>query len=128
MRATILRLDSADPAVTAEMQLSDAGDRFLLAAGQSATSRQILPRPLRLAGLDPAARYRLRLTNAQDAPPQSRRRAALANGPRTAPCMARPHRLGNPYLSAAGWRRGYAADCKSVKTGSIPVPASKSFQ
>ncbi len=28
----------------------------------------------------------------------------------------------------AGWRRGYAADCKSVKTGSIPVPASKSFQ
>ena len=25
----------------------------------------------------------------------------------------------------AGWRRGYAADCKSVKTGSIPVPASK---
>ena len=31
------------------------------------------------------------------------------------------------YISApppAGWRRGYAADCKSVKTGSIPVPAS----
>ena len=27
----------------------------------------------------------------------------------------------------AGWRRGYAADCKSVKTGSIPVPASKFF-
>lgn len=24
----------------------------------------------------------------------------------------------------AGWRRGYAPDCKSVKTGSIPVPAS----
>ena len=24
----------------------------------------------------------------------------------------------------AGWRRGYAADCKSVQTGSIPVPAS----
>lgn len=28
------------------------------------------------------------------------------------------------HLEAAGWRRGYAADCKSVKTGSIPVPAS----
>lgn len=27
----------------------------------------------------------------------------------------------------AGWRRGYAADCKSVKTGSIPVPASNLF-
>ena len=28
---------------------------------------------------------------------------------------------------AVGWRRGYAPDCKSVKTGSIPVPASISF-
>jgi alpha-galactosidase len=81
MRATILRLDSSDPSVTAEMHLAETGDRFLLAAGQSASSRQILPRPLRLSGLDPAARYRLRLTNAQDAPPQSRRRSALANGP-----------------------------------------------
>ena len=32
----------------------------------------------------------------------------------------------NGNTSEAGWRRGYAADCKSVKTGSIPVPASKS--
>ena len=32
--------------------------------------------------------------------------------------------LGKHDLPAAGWRRGYAADCKSVKTGSIPVPAS----
>jgi hypothetical protein len=31
----------------------------------------------------------------------------------------------NERNSEAGWRRGYAADCKSVKTGSIPVPASK---
>lgn len=31
-------------------------------------------------------------------------------------------------MAPAGWRRGYAADCKSVKTGSIPVPASKFFQ
>ena len=26
---------------------------------------------------------------------------------------------------AVGWRSGYAPDCKSVKTGSIPVPTSK---
>ena len=31
----------------------------------------------------------------------------------------------NEAKAPAGWRRGYAADCKSVKTGSIPVPASK---
>ena len=30
----------------------------------------------------------------------------------------------NEPKAPAGWRRGYAADCKSVKTGSIPVPAS----
>lgn len=30
----------------------------------------------------------------------------------------------NETSTPAGWRRGYAADCKSVKTGSIPVPAS----
>ena len=28
----------------------------------------------------------------------------------------------------ASWRSGYAADCKSVYTGSIPVLASKCFQ
>jgi len=33
----------------------------------------------------------------------------------------------NEHSGEAGWRRGYAADCKSVKTGSIPVPASKDF-
>ena len=27
-------------------------------------------------------------------------------------------------ITQAGWRSGYAADCKSVYTGSIPVPAS----
>ncbi len=81
MRAAILRLDSADPAVTAELHLAEDGGRFLLAAGQTALSTQSLPRPLRLAGLDPAARYEVRLTNPHDAPPQSRRRAALMQGP-----------------------------------------------
>jgi alpha-galactosidase len=80
-RATILRLDSADPAVLAEMQLAEDGSRFLLAAGQSSLSLQILPRPLRLTGLDPAARYEVRLTNPQDAAPQSRRLTALQQGP-----------------------------------------------
>ncbi|MEM8536663.1 MAG: alpha-galactosidase [Pseudomonadota bacterium] len=62
-QADILRLDSADPAVLAEMQLSRAADRFVVFAGKAATSAQIAPRPLRLTGLDPAATYRIVLAN-----------------------------------------------------------------
>jgi len=77
MRADILRLDSADPAVVAELQRSEDGTRFVVFAGQFRPSDQILPRPLRLAGLDPAARYEVRLRNPEDAPPQSRGPVAL---------------------------------------------------
>lgn len=83
MAGTILRLDSDDEAMTAELQLAAGGDRFVVFAGQSGTSRQILPRPLRLAGLDPDARYRLRLVNPEDAPRQSRGPNALKAGPIT---------------------------------------------
>lgn len=81
MAGTILRLDSADPTVTAEMQLAADGARFVLFAGQHAQTVQILPRPLRLAGLDPAARYRITLRNPSDKPPQSRGPNALKDGP-----------------------------------------------
>ncbi|SFD72664.1 alpha-galactosidase [Roseivivax sediminis] len=67
-RADILRLDSADPSVIAEQQLAEDGARFVVFAGIAATSAQIAPRPLRLTGLDPAARYRVALGNAEDAP------------------------------------------------------------
>ncbi|OWY04436.1 alpha-galactosidase [Thioclava sp. IC9] len=83
MRADILRLDSADPAVIAELQLAEDGSRFVAFAGQAATSSQILPRPLRLTGLDPAARYRLRLITAEDLPRLSRGIPALKTGPVT---------------------------------------------
>ncbi|MFC3182012.1 alpha-galactosidase [Cypionkella sinensis] len=81
MRAAVLRLDSADPAVTAEMQLAEDGSRFVLASAQMEMSRQILPKPLRLTGLDPSAQYEIRLLNPEDAPPQSRAKCALAKGP-----------------------------------------------
>lgn len=74
---TIHRLDSDDPAVTAELQLSADNRRFVLFAGQESTSTQILPRPLRLAALDPAATYRVHLVNKSDAPRQSRGPNAL---------------------------------------------------
>ena len=83
MAGTILRLDSADPAVTAEMQLAADGSRFVLFAGQHDQTVQILPRPLRLTGLDPAARYRITLRNPGDRPPQSRGPNALKEGPLT---------------------------------------------
>ena len=62
-KADILLLDSADPSVLAEQQLSREKDRFVVFAGKAATSAQIAPRPLRLTGLDPAATYRINLTN-----------------------------------------------------------------
>jgi alpha-galactosidase len=77
MAGTILRLDSADPAVIAEVQLAQDGARFVVFAGQAETSVQTLPRPLRLTGLDPAARYRVALKNPEDAAKQSRGPTAL---------------------------------------------------
>ncbi|MBI1217135.1 MAG: alpha-galactosidase [Rhodobacteraceae bacterium] len=80
MAADILRLDAADPAVTAEMQVAQDGARFTLFAGIHATSAQILPRPLRLTGLDPDATYRVSLTNPEDASARSRGMPALKTG------------------------------------------------
>lgn len=80
MGGTIHRIDSDDTAVVAEVQVAADGGRFVLFAGQTETSVQILPRPLRLAGLQPEARYRLRLINPEDAPRQSRGPNALKSG------------------------------------------------
>lgn len=80
MAGTIHRLDSDDPAIIAEVQIAPDTGRFVLFAGQAATSAQILPRPLRLTGLDPDATYRVRLVNPEDAPRQSRGPNALKSG------------------------------------------------
>lgn len=83
MAGRILRLDSDDPAVTAEMQQAADGGRFVVFAGQAETSRQILPRPLRLTGLEPGARYEVSLLNPEDKPRQSRGPNALKSSPLT---------------------------------------------
>ncbi len=80
MKARVARLDPADPAVTAEIQIAEDGSRFTLFAGQTRSSAQILPRPLRLCGLDPEARYRMELVNAGDRTERSRRGVALSRG------------------------------------------------
>ena len=66
------RLTAADPAVIAEQQLAQNGDRFVVFAGKAATSAQISPRPLRLTGLDAKATYRISLANRTSAPTLSR--------------------------------------------------------
>ncbi|MBM7066288.1 alpha-galactosidase [Actibacterium sp. 188UL27-1] len=79
--ADILRLDSADPAVLAEQQMVRDGTRFVVFAGKATTSAQIAPRPLRLARLDPAARYRIEVINRGTAHILSRGAPALKEGP-----------------------------------------------
>ncbi|WP_425039237.1 alpha-galactosidase [Primorskyibacter sp. S187A] len=79
--ADILRLDSSDPAVIAEQQMPREGDRFVVFAGKSRTSAQISPRPLRLAALEPGARYKVWLTNRISAPALSRGHPILKHDP-----------------------------------------------
>ena len=83
MQADILRLDSADPAIIAEMHITADRSRFAAFIGKSATSAQILPRPIRLAELDPNASYRVELANRDDAVRLSRGNMALKDGPLT---------------------------------------------
>ena len=81
MEADILRLDSPDPAVIAEQQLSRDGGRFAVFAGRAAASAQIAPRPLRLTRLDPGAKYEVEIANREDRHPLSRGTPALSKGP-----------------------------------------------
>ncbi len=81
--ADILRLDAADPSVIAEQQLSADKARFVVFAGKAATGAQIMPRPLRLTGLDSEATYKIELTNRDEAHHLSRREMPLKDGPVT---------------------------------------------
>jgi len=72
MQADILRLDCPDPAIIAEQQLSQDGREFAVFVALARTSDQILPRPIRLTGLDPEARYAITLVNRDEAPRLSR--------------------------------------------------------
>ncbi|MEL7460736.1 MAG: alpha-galactosidase [Pseudomonadota bacterium] len=81
MGADILRLDSPDPAVLAEQQMTRDADRFVVFAGKADTSAQIAPRPLRFTRLDPDAIYEVRLMNSITAPALSRGAPALKDAP-----------------------------------------------
>ncbi|WP_294227770.1 alpha-galactosidase [uncultured Shimia sp.] len=81
--ADILRLDVADPSVIAEQQLSQDKQRFVVFAGKAASGTQIMPRPLRLTGLEPDATYEIELINREEAHHLSRREMPLKDGPVT---------------------------------------------
>lgn len=81
--ADILRLDAADPSVIAEQQLSQDKQRFVVFAGKASTGTQIMPRPLRLTGLEPDSTYEIELINRDEAHHLSRREMPLKDGPVT---------------------------------------------
>lgn len=81
MGADILRLDAPDRAVVAELQLAADKSRFVAFIAKAETSDQIAPRPIRLTGLDPEARYRIDLINRDEASALSRGAPALKDGP-----------------------------------------------
>ena len=95
MRADILPLDAPDPAVIAEVQVAEDGDRFVLFAGKGASSPQIAPKPLPLAGLDADALYEIAVAEPAPWAPAnlSRGPVALRDG---------PIRATGRYLMAAG--------------------------
>ena len=79
MEADILRLDSPDPAVSAEIHVARDGARFAAFSALGRTSVQSLPRPLALTGLDPDATYHVNLHNKDDIPSLSRGSPLIKN-------------------------------------------------
>jgi alpha-galactosidase len=77
MAGAIHQIDTDDPCVTAEIQIAADGHRFVAFAGQNAFTQPILPRTLRLTGLEPETLYEVKLLNTEDRAPHSRGPAAL---------------------------------------------------
>jgi len=77
MQADILRLDSLDPSILAELHLAQDTHTFVVFANKIDSSKQILPRPLRLTGLDADALYHITLENRDEQSHLSRGPAVL---------------------------------------------------
>lgn len=73
----ILRLDADDSAVKGELQIAADGSQFVAFIAQLQVSDQTLPRPMRLTGLAPNARYTIALYNPQQSALISRGNPAL---------------------------------------------------
>ncbi|MEJ8472900.1 alpha-galactosidase [Roseibium algae] len=91
MHADILRLDTNDEAEIAELHRSENGDRCVIFSALLTPSDQILPKALRLTGLDPDANYRISLLNRLDAPSLSRGNCSLLHEDITLPGQVLMH-------------------------------------
>ncbi len=74
------RLNTHDPAVIAEQTVSETGEQFVAFVGQCEPSKQVLPKPLLLSGLDPKARYQVTLRNKDDISKNSRGMPLIKQG------------------------------------------------
>jgi alpha-galactosidase len=72
MNADILRLESPDPSVLAELHMAEDGSQFVIFANKIDTSHQIAPRPLRACKLLADAYYKVSLVNSDEIPELSR--------------------------------------------------------
>ena len=72
MKADILRLDTDDPAVLAELHMADDETQFVMFANKIDTSTQIAPRPIRFSALASQKTYEVDLVNREDLHPLSR--------------------------------------------------------
>ena len=77
LKADILRLDSHDEAILAELHLAATGEQFVVFAGVADSSAQISPRPLPLTGLDAKAQYEIDLVNRDELVSLSRGEMAI---------------------------------------------------
>ena len=77
MKADILRLDSTDPSVLAELHLAEDEQQFVVFANKIDTSSQISPRPLQFCGLKTDCYYMIDLINRNDVHKLSRGQSHL---------------------------------------------------
>ena len=77
------RLDATDPSVIAELRLAANATKFVVFVGKTDGSAQSLSRPLLLAGLDDAVRYKVTMTLPDGAVSTSRACTKLDAGPIT---------------------------------------------
>lgn len=105
----IHRLDVSDPEITAEQQISRDGQDFVCFIAKTANFKQVLPRPIRLTGLEANGLYELDLINYADpgsASPPSRGESAL--------------KMGNVTLSGAALMQlGLTLPCSFPETISV---------
>ena len=72
MNADILRLDTDDPVVLAELHMAEDETQFVMFANKIDTSAQIAPRPIRFSALASEKTYEVDLVNREDLHPLSR--------------------------------------------------------